>query len=156
MIRWTELKLDYDKQKLLDIFNNNKDKIYTYTNKKGDDQPISVLLFNEKPDYLKQLEGLFKKVHNSYYLMSSGYNPHIDDTRQCIISFELQNKHNVPLKFYDPDEEVYHNGPIMWNTAKLHGSDSSPSERIFYQIELQDNNTFEYYYKNLNDIYQRK
>jgi hypothetical protein len=88
--------------------------------------------------------------------MSSGYHPHIDDTRQCIISFELQNEHNVPLKFYDPDEEVYHNGPIMWNTTKLHGSDSSPSERIFYQIELQDNNTFEYYYENLNDIYQRK
>lgn len=156
MIRWTELELDYDKQKLLDIFNNNKDKIHTYVNKQGNDQPIGILLFNEKPDYLKQLEGLFKRVHNSYFLMSSGYHPHIDDTRQCIISFELQNEHNVPLKFYDPDEEVYHNGPIMWNTKKLHGSDSSPSERIFYQIELQDNNTFEYYYENLNDIYQRK
>jgi hypothetical protein len=156
MIRWTELELDYDKQKLLDIFNNNKDKIHTYVNKQGNDQPIGILLFNEKPDYLKQLEGLFKRVHNSYFLMSSGYHPHIDDTRQCIISFELQNEHNVPLKFYDPDEEVYHNGPIMWNTTKLHGSDSSPSERIFYQIELQDNNTFEYYYENLNDIYQRK
>jgi hypothetical protein len=156
MIRWIELDCDYDKQKLLDIFNNNKDTIHTYTNKRGDDQPIGILLFDKKPDYLKHLESLFNRVHNSYFLRSSGYHPHIDDTRQCVISFEVQNDHNVPLKFYDPDEEVYHNGPIMWNTAKLHGSESSPSERIFYQIELEDSNTFEYYYENLNDIYQRK
>jgi len=138
MIRWTELELDYDKQKLLDIFNNNKDKIHTYVNKQGNDQPIGILLFNEKPDYLKQLEGLFKRVHNSYFLMSSGYHPHIDDTRQCIISFELQNEHNVPLKFYDPDEEVYHNGPIMWNKQNcmdlIHRLQNEFSIKLSYKI----------------------
>ena len=47
MIRWVELELDYDKQKLLEVFNSNKDKIHTYTNKQGDDQPIGVLLLND-------------------------------------------------------------------------------------------------------------
>ena len=74
-------------------------------------------------------------------------------TIQGNVSLVLKYKinHNIPLKFYEPEEEVYHNGPIMWNTAVLHGSDPSPTERIFYQVELKDNNTFDYYveqYKN--------
>tara|TARA_A100001391_G_scaffold137070_1_gene95720 strand:- start:182 stop:649 length:468 start_codon:yes stop_codon:yes gene_type:complete len=150
-LRSIELDLNFDKQKLLNIYDNYKYKIKTYTNKAGDDQPIGILSFDEKPQYIQFLENKFNFLHNSYYLISSGYHPHIDDTRQCIVSFEIQNHHNIPLKFYEPEEEVYHNGPIMWNTAVLHGSDPSPTERIFYQVELKDNNTFDYYveqYKN--------
>ena len=71
----------------------------------------------------------------------------MDDRRQCVISFELKNDHQVPLKFYDPDEEVFHTTPIMWNTTVLHGSESSPSERIFFQIELEDDKTFDFYFR---------
>jgi len=152
-MRYIEIDdIDWDKGKLLDIYHQYESQIKTYINKHGDGQPIGVLLFDEKPDYLLEMESKFKYIHNSYYLVSSGYHPHIDDTRQCIISFELQNEYQVPLKFYDPVEEVFHTGPIMWNTALLHGSEPSPTPRIFYQVELKDDQPFEFYLrKYLND-----
>ena len=150
-MRYVEIDVDYDKQKLLDIYHEYKHLTKTYINRKGDDQPIGVLLFDEKPEYILEMESKFNYFHNSYYLISSGYHPHIDDTRQCIVSFELQNEHQVPLKFYEPEEEVYHTGPIMWNTALLHGSEPSPTPRIFYQLELKDDQPFEFYLREYMD-----
>ncbi len=145
-MRWTNIDLNFDRQQLLDVFNNyRKDHERIYSNESGD-QPISLLAPPVK-GYCEQLERKFNYVRDSYYLVSSGYHPHIDDRRQCIISFELKNDHQIPLKFYDPDEEVFHKQPVMWNTTILHGSDPSPSERIFFQIELEDDKPFEFYLK---------
>jgi hypothetical protein len=144
-LRHFQVDLDYDKEKLLKIYEQHKDRIKTYINREGGTSPIGVLLFDEKPDYILEMENKVNYLHNSYYLISSGYHPHVDDTRQCVISFELQNEHNIPLKFYEPEEEVYHDGPIMWNTSVWHGSDPSPTPRIFYQIELKDDKTFDFY-----------
>ena len=33
----------------------------------------------------------------------------------------------------------------MWNTAVRHGSENSPSKRIFFQIELEDDKSFNFY-----------
>jgi len=143
--RWINIDIIFDKQKLLDIFYANEQYERTYyNNAEGKAQPITLLNPPSK-DYCKELEAKFKYVRDSYYLTSSGYSPHIDDRRQCVISFELKNDHQVPLKFYDPDEEVYHTSAIMWNTTLLHGSESSPSKRIFFQIELEDDKSFEFY-----------
>lgn len=146
-MRHYEIDIDYDLQKLKDIYHSYSHLIKTYVNRKGDDQPIGVLLFDEKPEYIRKFESRFPYLHNSYYLISSGYHPHIDDTRQCILSFEIYNEHNVPLKFYEPEEEVYHHSPILWNTAVLHGSDPSPTPRVFYQVEMKDDQPFEFYLK---------
>ena len=145
LYRWINVNIDFDKQKLLDIFyaNEQYERIY-YNKAEGKPQPITLLNPSSK-DYCKELESKFKYVRDSYYLTSSGYSPHIDDRRQCIISFELKNDHQVPLKFYDPEEEVYHTTPIMWNTAVRHGSENSPSKRIFFQIELEDDKSFNFY-----------
>lgn len=143
--RWINIDLDFDKDELLNIYYLNQEYERVYYNKnEGKPQPITLLNPTEKP-YCKELESKFKYVRDSYFLTSSGYSPHIDDRRQCIVSFELKNDYQVPLKFYDPDEEVFHSTPIMWNTTKLHGSESSPSKRIFFQIELEDDKSFEYY-----------
>tara|TARA_B100000035_G_scaffold251131_1_gene220217 strand:- start:560 stop:1045 length:486 start_codon:yes stop_codon:yes gene_type:complete len=143
--RWINIDIDFSKQKLLNIFEKNKKDARIYYNQaEGKPQPITLLNPSSK-DYCKELESKFRYVRDSYYLTSSGYNPHIDDRRQCIISFELKNDHQVPLKFYDPDEEVFHTTPIMWNTTVLHGSEPSPSERIFFQIELEDDKSFDFY-----------
>jgi len=143
--RWINIDIMFDKSRLLDIFYTNEKYERTYyNNAEGKAQPITLLNPPSK-DYCKELEAKFKYVRDSYYLTSSGYSPHIDDRRQCVISFELKNDHQVPLKFYDPDEEVYHTSAIMWNTTLLHGSESSPSKRIFFQIELEDDKSFEFY-----------
>lgn len=143
--RWINIDIDFSKQKLLSIYDKNKKDARIYYNQaEGKPQPITLLNPSSK-DYCKELESKFRYVRDSYYLTSSGYNPHIDDRRQCIISFELKNNHQVPLKFYDPDEEVFHTTPIMWNTTVLHGSEPSPSKRIFFQIELEDDKSFDFY-----------
>ena len=143
--RWINIDIDFSKQKLFNIFDKNKKDARIYYNQaEGKPQPITLLNPSSK-DYCKELESKFRYVRDSYYLTSSGYNAHIDDRRQCIISFELKNDHQVPLKFYDPDEEVFHTTPIMWNTTVLHGSEPSPSERIFFQIELEDDKSFDFY-----------
>lgn len=144
-MRYIKIPIQYDKKTLHQIYDENKNNIKIYVNKKGDNQPIGILSFDKKPNYILEIENKFNFVHNSYFLISSGYHPHRDDTRQCVISFEILNKHQVPLKFYDPEEEVYHDNPIMWNTQELHGSENSPSNRIFYQVELKDNQNFKYY-----------
>lgn len=144
-MRYIKIPIEYDKKTLHQIYDENKNDIKIYVNKKGDNQPIGILSFDNKPNYILEIENKFNFVHNSYFLISSGYHPHRDDTRQCVISFEILNKHQVPLKFYDPEEEVYHDNPIMWNTQELHGSENSPSNRIFYQVELKDNQNFKYY-----------
>lgn len=145
--RWINIDIDFSKQKLLSIYDKNKKDARIYYNQaEGKPQPITLLNPSSK-DYCKELESKFRYVRDSYYLTSSGYSPHIDDRRQCIVSFELKNDHQVPLKFYDPDEEVFHITPIMWNTTVLHGSEPSPTERIFFQIELEDDKSFEFYAK---------
>lgn len=146
MNRWIPIDINFSKQSLLENFNSQREQHQrVYRNERdGEVQPITLLNPPDKAPMI-ELEKKFKWVRDSYYLVSSGYHPHIDDRRQCIISFELQNEHNVPLKFYDPDEEVYHTHPIMWNTTVLHGSEPSPTERIFFQIELEDDKPFEFY-----------
>lgn len=41
--------------------------------------------------------------------------------------------------------QIAKNGAIMWNPQALHGSEPSPTQRIFYQIELEDDKPFEFY-----------
>jgi hypothetical protein len=144
-VRYIKIPIQYDKKTLHQIYDENKNNVKVYVNKKGNNQPIGILSFKNKPNYLLEIENKFNFVHNSYFLISGGYHPHKDDSRQCIISFEVLNIHKVPLKFYDPEEEIYHDNPIMWNTQELHGSENSPSDRIFYQVELKDDQSFQYY-----------
>ena len=148
--RYIKIPIPYNKKILYEIYNQNKNNVKTYVNKEGDDQPIGILSFGNKPNYILEMENKFNFFDNSYFLISSGYHPHRDDTRQCIISFEVLNKHQVPLKFYNPEEEVYHDNPIMWNTQELHGSDDSPSDRIFYQVQLKNDQNFQYYMDQYN------
>ena len=151
MLRYAKMSgINCDREKLMDIFHEHKHRTNYYVSN-SEEMPVSSITWAdvEKPDYIKELESNFNFFYQSYFIMSSGYWPHVDDTRQCLISFEIQNENNVPLKFYDPDEEAIHpdpkNGAIMWNPQALHGSESSPTQRIFYQIELEDDKPFEFY-----------
>jgi hypothetical protein len=152
--RWCSVDIKYDRELLLDIFYKNREFEHTYHNvSEGKEQPISLLNpehFDKPPHpYLVELQDKFNYVRNGYYLVSGGYHPHIDDRRTCVITFTLKNDYNVPLKFYEPDDIVDMTRPFIWNTAVLHGADNSPTERIFYQIEFEDDKTYEFYYEEL-------
>lgn len=149
--RWCSIDIDYNKDLLLDIFYKNREQERTYYNVQGDEaQPISLLdLNNDIHPYIQQLHDKFNYVRDGYYLVSSGYHPHIDDRRTCVITFTLKNDYDVPLKFYEPDDSVDMSQPFIWNTAVLHGADNSVAERIFYQIELEDDKPYEFYYEEL-------
>lgn len=145
--RWIEIDCEYDKEKLYSIWMEHKDDAYVYHAKEGNiPQPVKILNLSKlEIPYLKQLQSRFKYSATSLFVASSGYHPHIDDRRTCVASFEVINEHKVPLKFYDPDEEADNSNPIIWNTATLHGSEKSPSERVFFQVEMEDDKDFEFY-----------
>lgn len=145
--RWVEIDCDYDKERLLAIWLEHKDNAYVYHNKEANEpQPVKILNLSKlEIPYLKELQSKFKYSATSLFVASSGYHPHIDDRRTCVASFEVINEHGVPLKFYDPDEEANNTNPIIWNTAILHGSEKSPSERVFFQVEMEDDKPFEFY-----------
>jgi len=151
--RWIEIDCDYDKAKLSTIWLENKDDAYVYHNEKDNEaQPVRILPLSKlEIPYVKELQNKFKYAEKSLFVASSGYHPHIDDNRTCVVSFEVVNKHKVPLKFYDPDEEADNTNPILWNTATLHGSEKSPSERVFFQIVMESNKPFEFYLKKYLD-----
>jgi len=145
--RWIEIDCEYDKEKLYSIWMKHKDDAYVYHAKESNiPQPVKILNLSKlEIPYLKQLQSRFKYSATSLFVASSGYHPHIDDRRTCVASFEVINEHKVPLKFYDPDEEANNSNPIIWNTATLHGSEKSPSERVFFQVEMEDDKDFEFY-----------
>lgn len=158
MNNWCSVDIEYDKELLLDIFYKNREFEHTYHNvSEGKEQPISLLNPEHfgKPQhpYLFELQDKFNYVRNGYYLVSSGYYPHSDDRRQCVITFELKNDHNVPLVFFDNHNNVVDTVdmslPFIWNTQSRHGAFDSPSERIFYQIEFIDTNDYNFYYNEL-------
>lgn len=145
--RWIEIDCDYDKATLYSIWMEYRDKAHAYYDKINNyPQPVKILNLSKlEIPYLKELQNRFKYSATSLFVASSGYHPHIDDRRTCVASFEVINEHEVPLKFYDPDEEASNKNPIIWNTATLHGSEKSPSERVFFQVEMEDDKDFEFY-----------
>lgn len=152
MNNWLSIDIDFDKQLLLDIFYDNRDLERTYHNvRDGKEQPISLMNPGDNHPYIIELQDKFNYVRNGYFLVSSGYHPHVDDRRQCVISFELKNDHGVPMVFFDQSDNVIDTVdmslPFIWNTQARHGSFDSPSERIFYQIELEDTRPYDFYYK---------
>lgn len=145
--RWIEIDCKYDKEKLYSIWMEHKSDSYVYYDEQNNTpQPVKILNLSKlEIPYLKELQHRFKYSATSLFVASSGYHPHIDDRRTCVASFEVINEHGVPLKFYDPDEEANNKNPIIWNTATLHGSEKSPSERVFFQVEMEDDKDFEFY-----------
>lgn len=170
---WIEIDLEYDRQKLLDIYNDSRPLLNYYRSNNGSgwgsgvqagiallefDRPSTHYMYNPeidpkfpKPEYIKQLESKFSNYYQvSTYIMSSGWGAHVDSFRNCVVSFEVLNPDNSPLLYYNDDgtvkHEVFHNNkPIMWDTTLLHGSEHCENERVFFQIELGRDNTFEYY-----------
>lgn len=147
--RWIEIDCDYDKEKLSMIWSEHKDNAYIYHNKKDNEpEPVKILPLSKlEIPYVKELQNKFKYAAKSLFVASSGYHPHIDEGRTCVVSFEVINQHKVPLKFYDPDEEADNTKPILWNTSTLHGSEESPSERVFFQIIMETDKPYEFYLK---------
>lgn len=146
------------KNQLLHLYYEQKHKLgHTYVSKTGKPQELTLVGGFDNPAFLMDI---VKPIPNNYidawyFLSNFGVNAHIDDNRQCILSYEIQNYENIPLSFFDNQTEIeVHykaNTPILWNTQFMHGSKISLTERIFFQIEMKRNNSFEFYlnqYKN--------
>lgn len=149
--RWCSIEFEFNREHLLAVFEDNRHSAKVYVDEKyKEKQPISLL--NVKDSYIDDLLDKFNYVRDGYFLSSGGYEPHIDNRRTCVLTFTLKNNYNVPLSFYGDKElaniveSVDMTHPFLWDTTLLHGSEESPEERIFYQIEFEDDQPYEFYY----------
>lgn len=139
-------------RQLKDVFYQNKQE-YGHLYKSETGRKTELLIvggFNKT----RLIESLLEKIDNFYidnfYFVSNyGIKKHIDDNRQCVISWEIQNDFKTPIDFYVNDKKtsiIYkNNNPIMFNPQICHGAPMSKTERIFFQIELNRKFNFLFY-----------
>jgi len=123
--------------------------------------PLTIVGGYAKTDLIIHIENQIDAdlIDASYFVSNFGINPHVDDNRQCIISYEIQNKENIPINFHTPDGKTTRiwytdNHPLMWNPQVMHSADRSDSERIFFQIELKRDSVFTDYLKLLTPTHK--
>lgn len=126
----------------------------TYVSEGNIKTELTIVDGYEKSKLIKKIESAVNSdiINASYFVSNYGIQPHIDDNRQCILSFEIQNTENVATNFHldtvdlDTVESRYYNKiPLMWNPQIRHSANISVSERIFFQIELDRQYNFSYY-----------
>lgn len=112
---------------------------------------LNFLLLDQYPP---ELQRVIDKINPTYferayfYANSTNVAPHIDKRRGAIISIPLLDP-VVPASF--EDEDVYYDGPTVFNTQLKHWVDNPGIQRLFIQIELKHSMTIEECY----DIYYR-
>lgn len=138
---------------------NNLKKLYflnklqygrTYVSDNGVPSELTIVADYPKSDLIKKIENKIenKYIDASYFVSNRGIEPHTDDNRQCIFSFEISNDENIPINFHVDNlvtAEHYNGEVLMWNPQIRHSADKSITERIFFQIELQRNLTYNDY-----------
>lgn len=142
---------------LKEIFYQNKEKYgHKYISESGNDSGLILVGGFLKPKLIEKIENKINSnfIDASYFLSNYGVERHIDDNRQCIFSFEILNKENIPIDFYVNNlvEQQFYNGNVlMWNPQIEHSAAISKTRRIFFQIELKRNLEYSDYlelYKN--------
>ena len=137
---------DNDRKELLSFFHKFRDQ-YTrkYISKKGTETNLFVIDGYPNQKIHKKYISIFSKWYKtSAYLANYGIEEHVDDIRKFVISFELQNIDNIPLTL-DGKDVYYQNQVMAWNPQLTHYARKSDHMRIFYQIELDHNNDYNFY-----------
>lgn len=148
------------RQELIDCFYDNQNNTTTYISEKGTDTTLTILTDVDNPPEI--LQQLIKKISPEHYFtfVFLGNNgnifPHVDDTRQAVITFPLIVD-DTPTTFIDEhdydkvDGELYYNDyqTVLWNTKHWHKVVHAEQFRLFFQIELAQENTYEFYVNQL-------
>jgi hypothetical protein len=146
-----ELKLTAEEiTELLVKYSNEESMGYHYSSVGGNLTNLLIVHDYKKTPLIERLEGLFLPdiCNGSYFVSNYGSDRHIDDTRRCVISIELQNEHNIPVTYHIDEKEydLYYNGKaVAIDVEKDHSSKTSPTKRVFFQFHLNEKHSFEEY-----------
>lgn len=162
-IKIPSLKLKEDEtQALIKCFNENQHNKYTYYSKRGTDTSLEIINKVDNPPTI--LTRLVNSIPSGYFwdfAFLGNYGsifPHVDDTRQAVISWPLIYE-GTPTTFINSEDtevitDLYYedNIPALWNTKFWHKVNKASGFRLFFQIELHQSNNYQYYY----DLYKSK
>lgn len=143
--------LDGERTELLSLYETWKVHEIQYRREKsGTMQDLWLLGAYERTPLINRLQSKVRYVRQSYFLKNKGIEPHRDDNRTAVISFELINPENLPTRVYDDESNLvgvihYDNMPVLWSTQRLHDAEWTSEPRLFFQMELERENSFEYY-----------
>lgn len=136
----------------------HEDKVIRYINENGNNSGLGILpMHHDEVDGLLEYTGkIFPEYFFEFYLIvNSGLDKHVDDNRQSVLTVEILNPEHVGTRFYDDDgsfELKYKQGEAhMISTQQYHSVDESAKERVFFQMELDRNYSFDdikYVYRN--------
>lgn len=160
-VKVPELNISDDQcQALIKCFDDNIHNKTTYVAQNGIDTTLTILTeldnTNEIVNYL--INRISKKYYFSFVFLGNKGNitPHKDDDRQAVITFPLITN-DTPTSFLQEDNhdtvinELYYNTneAVMWNTKIWHKVLPTDQFRLFFQIELKRDNSYEFYYNEL-------
>lgn len=156
-IKTPELNITEEERKeLIQCFYDNEHNKTTYISKKGTDTTLTILTeVDTVPSIMQKLiDKIPKKYYHTFVFLGNNgsISPHVDDTRQAVITFPLITD-DTPTSFieekdYDSivDELFYNdNQTVLWNTKAWHKVVAADQFRLFFQIELNPDNTYEDY-----------
>lgn len=138
------------KANLFGVFAASRDQEYHYAKPGGDPIGVRLCVEYEPSSIVHWLISQVRYVRKGYFLRNSGVQRHTDAQRKAVISFELQNFENIPTKMFDTegnqtDTIFYGSRAILWNTSVPHEVDPSVDERVFFQLDMERDFTFEQY-----------
>lgn len=150
------------RQQLIDCFYSNQEYASAYISKKGTDTTLTILTdIPDVPLIINTLiENILPEHYFTYVFLGNNGNifPHVDDTRQAVITFPLIVD-DTPTTFIDEhdynkvDGELYYDDyqTVIWNTKHCHKVSSSEKFRLFFQIELKQGNPYDFYVTQLKN-----
>jgi hypothetical protein len=151
-LKLPELRLtDNQKELLLTYFLDNEHLCYEHLSTKTG-IPTGLKILRDTVPNSPEMEELNQKINPAffkagYYLGNRGVGKHTDGMRTCAILFELQNPDHIGTTFHwgDDTEILQYDDTYMINVKHEHSVQDTDTFRIFYQIELRDENSFEFY-----------
>lgn len=142
---------DSTRSKLLQYFLNNEHLCHEHMSTKSG-KPTGLKILRDVVENSDEMQQLNDRINPDffkagYYLGNVGVGRHTDGMRTAAILFELDNPAHVGTTFHweDHEETLQYDAPYMINVKHEHSVADTASFRIFYQIELKDENGFDFY-----------
>lgn len=136
---------------LITYYNERQHKLKQYITKSGRAQELWLLYINKRIPVMQDMLNSLPFDRNCYFISNTGIDRHVDDGRSCTISWCIQGEHAGPTLFWDSDttdviaDECHYTpgGAVLLNTTRWHSSPFQTDLRVFFQIELAQNISYE-------------
>lgn len=142
----TQSQIDY----LWKYYSDRQTNLQQYKTLSGSLQTLWLLFVPYKTPEIKNIVDSFPFVHDCYFIANKGIDCHIDDGRTATMSWCIHGANIQPTIFWDKQDENevdrvdYNPGEaVLLNTKKWHSSPYQDKLRVFFQVELSQNLSYD-------------